>query len=39
MEDAAKTMASKHVRRLLIAKDGKLVGIVTARDLVEAYAK
>ena len=36
---AAYTMASKHIRRLPIAKDDKLVGIVTARDLVEAYAK
>ena len=36
---AAYTMASKHIRRLPIAKDDKLVGIITARDLVEAYAK
>ena len=36
---AASTMASKHVRRLPIAKRGELVGIITARDLVEAYAK
>lgn len=36
---AAYTMASKHIRRLPIAKHDKLVGIVTARDLVEAYAK
>jgi len=36
---AAYTMAAKHIRRLPIAKAGKLVGIITARDLVEAYAK
>ena len=36
---AAYIMASKHVRRLPIVKDDKLVGIITARDLVEAYAK
>jgi len=39
VHEAAKTMASKHVRRLPIVKEGKLVGIITARDLVEAYAK
>ena len=36
---AAVTMAVKHIRRLPISEKGKLVGIVTARDLVEAYAK
>ncbi|MCL4435197.1 MAG: CBS domain-containing protein [Thaumarchaeota archaeon] len=36
---AAATMAVKHIRRLPISEKGKLVGIVTARDLVEAYAK
>lgn len=36
---AAHLMASKHIRRLLVAKAGKLEGIVTARDLVEAYAR
>jgi len=36
---AAATMALKHLRRLPIARDNKLVGIITARDLVEAYAK
>lgn len=35
----AATMALKHIRRLPIAKDNILVGIITARDLVEAYAK
>ncbi|MFQ6075083.1 MAG: cyclic nucleotide-binding/CBS domain-containing protein [Candidatus Bathyarchaeia archaeon] len=39
VHEAASTMASKHIRRLPIAKDGELVGIITARDLVEAYAK
>ena len=36
---AAATMAMKHIRRLPIDRNGKLVGIITARDLVEAYAK
>jgi len=36
---AARFMASKHIRRLPITSDGKIVGIITARDLVEAYAK
>ena len=35
----AATMASKHIRRLPITKNGELVGIITARDLVEAYSK
>src|SRR4030066_1550389 len=36
---AAATMAMKHIRRLPIDRNGKLVGIITARNLVEAYAK
>ncbi len=36
---AAATMALRHIRRLPIVKDDKLAGIITARDLVEAYAK
>jgi CBS domain-containing protein len=36
---AAVTMTVKHIRRLPIEKNGKLAGIITARDLVEAYAK
>jgi CBS domain-containing protein len=39
VHQAAVTMAMKHVRRLPITRNGKLVGIITARDLVEAYAK
>ena len=35
----AATMALKHIRRLPVVRDEKLVGIITARDLVEAYAK
>jgi CBS domain-containing protein len=35
----AAAMALKHIRRLPVARDDKIVGIVTARDLVEAYAK
>jgi CBS domain-containing protein len=36
---AAKTMASKHIRRLILMKKKKIEGIITARDLVEAYAR
>lgn len=36
---AAATMALKKIKRLPIAIENKLVGIITARDLVEAYAK
>jgi CBS domain-containing protein len=36
---AAATMTAKHIRRLPVTEDSELVGIITARDLVEAYAK
>ncbi len=36
---AAAIMVLKKIRRLPIATEGKLTGIITARDLVEAYAK
>lgn len=36
---AAAAMALKHIRRLPVVKDEKIVGIITARDLVAAYAK
>ena len=36
---AAAIMAIKHIRRLPIEENNGIVGIVTARDLVEAYAK
>ncbi len=36
---AAAIMVLKKIRRLPIATEDKLVGIITARDLVEAYAK
>jgi len=36
---AAAAMALKHIRRLPVIKEDKLVGIITARDLVEAYSK
>lgn len=37
--DAAAIMVEKHIKRLPITKDGKLVGVLSARDLVEAYAR
>ena len=39
VHDAAVSMGTKHIRRLPITVKGKIVGIITARDLVEAYAK
>lgn len=36
---AAITMTLKHIRRLPIVKKDQIIGIITARDLVEAYAK
>ncbi|MCQ8893086.1 MAG: CBS domain-containing protein [Methanolinea sp.] len=36
---AAFTMAKNHIRRLPLVRRKKIVGIITARDLVEAYAK
>ncbi|MCW4015024.1 MAG: CBS domain-containing protein [Candidatus Bathyarchaeota archaeon] len=39
IQDAAAIMTSKHIKRLPITKKGKLVGILSARDLVEAYAR
>jgi CBS domain-containing protein len=38
VHDAARTMSTKHVRRLPVYDDGKIMGIITARDLVEAYS-
>ena len=37
--DAAIIMASKHIRRLPITRERKLVGILSAGDLIEAYAR
>jgi CBS domain-containing protein len=39
VHQTALTMALKHIRRLPVIKDDEIVGIVTARDLVEAYAR
>ena len=39
IHEAARTMAAQHVRRLPLIKKKQLAGIITARDLVEAYAK
>jgi CBS domain-containing protein len=39
IHEAATIMATKHIRRLPIMKKKQIAGIITARDLVEAYAK
>jgi CBS domain-containing protein len=36
-KDAAKIMFSHKVKRLPLTKGGKIVAMVTARDLVEAF--
>ena len=36
---ATYVMATKHVRRLPVMRERKMVGIITSRDLVEAYTK
>jgi len=38
-EEAVKAMKRKYIKRLPVTRDGRIVGIVTARDVVEAYAK
>jgi CBS domain-containing protein len=38
IHSAAKLMVDRHVRRLPVFEGDKLSGIITARDLVEAYA-
>ena len=39
IHEAARTMAAQHVRRLPLIKKKQVAGIITARDLVEAYAR
>jgi signal-transduction protein with cAMP-binding, CBS, and nucleotidyltransferase domain len=39
VHEAAAIMAGKHIKRLPITKDNKLIGVLSARDLVEAYAR
>jgi CBS domain-containing protein len=39
IHEAAALMTSQHIRRLPLIRGEKLAGIITARDLVEAYAK
>jgi len=39
IHEAATIMAEKHIRRLPIMKKKQIAGIITARDLVEAYTK
>jgi CBS domain-containing protein len=38
IHEAATIMAAQHIRRLPIMKKKQIAGIITARDLVEAYA-
>jgi len=35
--DAAKMLAAKKIKRLVLTKDGKIAAIVTARDIVDAF--
>jgi CBS domain-containing protein len=37
--EAAAIMVGKHIKRLPITKGDKLIGVLSARDLVEAYAR
>ncbi|MDD1699990.1 MAG: CBS domain-containing protein [Methanoregula sp.] len=39
IHEAAKVMTAQHIRRLPLMKKKQLAGIITARDLVEAYAR
>jgi CBS domain-containing protein len=39
IHDAAAIMSSKRIKRLPITKEDKLAGMLSARDLVEAYAR
>jgi CBS domain-containing protein len=36
VEDLAKMMLAKHIHRIIIAKDGRLTGIVTSMDMLRA---
>jgi CBS domain-containing protein len=39
VHDAAVIMNNKRIKRLPITKDNELVGVLSARDLIEAYAR
>jgi CBS domain-containing protein len=39
IRETALTMASRHISRLPVTEGDEIVGIVTARDLVEAYSE
>lgn len=39
IHQTALTMVLKHIKRLPVVKNGEILGIVTARDLVEAYSR
>jgi CBS domain-containing protein len=36
---AAYVMSVRHIKRLPVVDQGKMMGIITARDLVEAYSE
>ena len=36
LEEASKLLATKHVSKLAVEKDGKLVGVITATDIIRA---
>jgi acetoin utilization protein AcuB len=39
VKEAVTLMKKNKIKRLPLTTDGRIVGIVTARDIVEAYAK
>ena len=39
MRSVAETMTEQHIHRVLVTRDGKLLGIISAMDLVRLYAK
>jgi CBS domain-containing protein len=39
VEEAARIMAERHIKKLPVVKDGKLIGIVTSTDIVRSQPK
>ena len=39
IHEAAEIMTENRIKRIPIAKERELVGVLSARDLVEAYAR